>query len=169
MTGCGPGMQSVYEGNVRFEHCYRLDLDPNVAPTHRKACWEQWVTTYSYGQTRDKLEYAKRRIRYLNAGQTAAEPLDLRDPQIRAATDPDTPVNIHAPPPSVEGTSAPQPATTAALAPTTEPPRVPGRACTDACTTALTRCLAPCTNTPTAPTCATCPQDYGVCVRRCYE
>ena len=26
-AACGPSVQSIHEGNVRFEHCYRLDLE----------------------------------------------------------------------------------------------------------------------------------------------
>src|SRR5687768_4415792 len=37
---CGPSVQSIHEGSVRFEHCYRLDLDLDIAPGHREACWK---------------------------------------------------------------------------------------------------------------------------------
>ena len=75
--GCGPSVQSIREGNIRFEHCYRLDLDQNIARTHRLTCWRQWVDSYAYGQTRDKIEYARRRARYLAAGSGGATRLDL--------------------------------------------------------------------------------------------
>jgi hypothetical protein len=42
-AGCGPSVQSIYEGDVRFEHCYRLDLELDVAPSHRQACWTSWL------------------------------------------------------------------------------------------------------------------------------
>src|SRR5664279_5049259 len=60
---CGPSVQSINEGNVRFEHCYRLDLEVDAAPTHREACWKEWLGLYTYGQPRDRIEYARKRAR----------------------------------------------------------------------------------------------------------
>src|SRR3954466_12347873 len=54
-ASCGPSVQSIYEGDVRFEHCYRLDLELDVATTHRQACWTTWLDRYTYGQSRDRL------------------------------------------------------------------------------------------------------------------
>src|SRR5882724_8076406 len=65
---CGPSVQSIYEGNVRFEHCYRLDLEVDAAPTHREACWKEWLGMYTYGQPRDRIEYARRRARASSTG-----------------------------------------------------------------------------------------------------
>ena len=75
-------MQSIYEGDVRFEHCYRLDLDLNIAPTHREACWKQWLTSYTYGQARDRIEYARRRVRAFASG-------DVTRPSLEASSEPD--------------------------------------------------------------------------------
>ena len=83
-SGCGPSVQSIHEGTVRFEHCYRLDLDPAIAPTHRLACWRDWSQVHAYGQTRDRIEYARRRIRVLAAGER--ETLQL---QVGSATGPE--------------------------------------------------------------------------------
>ena len=83
-VGCGPSVQSIYEGNVRFEHCYRLDIDPHIAPTHREACWREWKQTYTYGQTRDRVEYAERRIRALASGDDRRPVLDTRPDIIKA-------------------------------------------------------------------------------------
>src|SRR4051812_7439067 len=72
ITGaCGPSVQSIYEGNVRFEHCYRLDLEVDTAPTHRRACWSEWLNLYTYGQPRDRIEYARRRLHSFTNGDTA--------------------------------------------------------------------------------------------------
>jgi len=60
---CGPSVQSIHEGGVRFEHCYRLDLDEEVTPGHREACWKEWLASYTYGQSADRIDYARRRIR----------------------------------------------------------------------------------------------------------
>lgn len=37
-SSCGPSVQSIYEGNVRFEHCYRLDLDTSDIPLLAVRC-----------------------------------------------------------------------------------------------------------------------------------
>jgi hypothetical protein len=105
VTGCGPSVQFIYEGNIRFEHCYRLDLDEHIAPSHRRACWVEWVDQYSKGQTRDRLEYAKRRIEAFNTGDGAAMSLRLLEPSDggppAAAVDPNpVPTSVHAPPPA---------------------------------------------------------------------
>lgn len=75
--GCGPSVQSIYEGDVRFEHCYRLDLELDVASSHRQACWTNWLNRYTYGQTRDRLEYARRRVRSFAGGDTARPTLNI--------------------------------------------------------------------------------------------
>lgn len=69
-TACGASYQSVYEGDVRFEHCYRLDAEPNVSPQARLACWSDWAASHTAGQTRDRVEYALGRERALRIGDT---------------------------------------------------------------------------------------------------
>lgn len=64
--GCGPSVQAVYEGDVRFEHCMALDSDPTVKPRYRRACWVEWIAFYTYGQTRDRVVHAQFRIRQLS-------------------------------------------------------------------------------------------------------
>lgn len=67
VPGCGASYQAIYEGEVRFEHCYRLDEDPEIPLTQRRECWREWTKFYTFGQTRDRLEYALRRQRELTA------------------------------------------------------------------------------------------------------
>src|SRR6187402_3892420 len=69
-TGCGPSFEAIQEGDLRFVHCDRLDLDPNIAPSHRLHCWREWRRMYTYGQTRDRVEYAQRRIAEVVSGDT---------------------------------------------------------------------------------------------------
>ena len=69
---CGASYHSVYEGDVRFEHCYRLDSDGSVAAKARLACWSDWTTARTGGQTRDRVEYALARERTLLAGDERA-------------------------------------------------------------------------------------------------
>jgi hypothetical protein len=171
-TACGPSMQSLYEGDVRFEHCYRLDLDRETAPSHRHACWEQWVQTYSYGQSRDKIEYAKRRLRYLEAGETSPPELNVTSTSQANGSAPTSTAahtDVHTPPPSVAPQEpAKQPASAAALVPRRQA-GLPGQACARDCAGVFRDCLAPCAQ-PTAsdPTrCNGCEQDYGRCMQRC--
>jgi len=65
--GCGASYQSMYEGEVRFEHCYRLDAESKVPSMQRHECWREWNQFYTYGQSRDRIEYARRRERELGA------------------------------------------------------------------------------------------------------
>ncbi len=58
---CGASIQSMYESDVRFEHCMALDARADVDPSQRRACWEEWVSFYTFGQTRDRIEYARGR------------------------------------------------------------------------------------------------------------
>lgn len=93
-VGCGASYQSIYEGEVRFEHCHRLDEEPEIPLTQRRECWREWTKFYTYGQTRDRLEYALRRQRELTA--------KIENPNADIANAPDDPTNtnVAAPPPT---------------------------------------------------------------------
>ena len=67
-SACGPSFEVLAEGDLRFVHCDRLDLDPKIAPSHRLHCWREWRRMYTYGQTRDRVEYAQRRIAEVVSG-----------------------------------------------------------------------------------------------------
>jgi len=175
VCACGPSVQSIYEGNVRFEHCYRLDLDREIAPSHREACWREWSETYAYGQTRDRIEYARRRLRYLAAGETSPPSLDLSRVGPAASVSRETtlaPLDVRAPPPTLEGPPAPTaPAAPEVPASAQVEPRLPGEACMKACATHFATCTEPCRGRAAeAPSrCVDCEGDYGRCVRRCFE
>ena len=66
-SGCGASINAVYEGDVRFEHCMALDSRTDVKPTIRRACWQEWVKFYTFGQTRDRVEYALLRRNQLSS------------------------------------------------------------------------------------------------------
>ena len=66
VASCGASIQAVYEGDVRFEHCMALDSQPDVKPHIRRACWREWISFYTYGQTRDRVRHAQKRIRQLS-------------------------------------------------------------------------------------------------------
>lgn len=139
---CGPSIQPIHEGGVRFEHCYRLDLDPKIAPSHRHACWKQWLEVYSYGQSRDRLEYSRRRVRDLEAGDPNPPQLHLDQIEEREARQfymaTPAPTSVHAPPPPV---ATPTEATE---------PLAPGDACVVSCRTARNACLNRCEQQPGA-------------------
>lgn len=144
--GCGPSIQPIHEGGVRFEHCYRLDLDPKIAPPHRHACWKQWLEVYSYGQSRDRIEYSRRRVRDLEAGDPNPPQLNLDQAEAREARQfymaTPAPTSVHAPPPPV---ATPEP--TEALA--------PGDVCVANCRTTRAQCFARCGQPPDGPPAAT--------------
>jgi len=151
LLGCGPSIQPIHEGSVRFEHCYRLDLDPRIAPAHRHACWKQWLEVYSYGQSRDRVEHSRHRIANLEAGDPNPPKLNLELEEARAArqfymatpapTDVATPAptDVYAPPPAM---ATP---TKAEMAP------APGDTCVVNCQTARTACLTRCETSTSKP------------------
>lgn len=65
-AGCGPSFQAIYEGDVRFEHCYALDENSSVALRQKSDCWTDWLQHYTYGQTRDRVVYATARARAMS-------------------------------------------------------------------------------------------------------
>ena len=73
---CGPSFEAIQEGDLRFAHCDRLDVDPGITASHRLHCWREWRRVYTYGQTRDRVEYAQRRIAEVVSGDTDP-PFDL--------------------------------------------------------------------------------------------
>jgi len=149
--GCGPSIQPIHEGGVRFEHCYRLDLDPKIAPPHRHACWKQWLEVYSYGQSRDRIEYSRRRVHDLEAGDPNPPQLNLDQAEAREARQfymaTPAPTSVHAPPPPV---ATPEPSE----------PLAPGDACVASCRTARAQCFTRCgqpADNETTPSPATAP------------
>jgi hypothetical protein len=141
--GCGPNVQMIYEGNVRFEHCYRLDLDSSIAPSHRRACWQDWLARHTYGQTGDRLAHARQRLTELNHGAQATLPiLDDAGVQQRQASAPvPMPTNIHsAPPPKAPEAQPVAVATTVSAAPSALPP---DWGCLENCRKQWQTCAAP--------------------------
>lgn len=67
-TACGASYQRIYEGDVRFEHCYRLDADPTATRDDRLACWSGWTFAHTVGQNNDRVSYARRRESALRSG-----------------------------------------------------------------------------------------------------
>jgi hypothetical protein len=170
-AGCGPSVQAVHEGNVRFEHCHRLDLDPKIAPSHRLTCWQQWNTMYSYGQSRDRLEYARRRVRSLSTGESSAMrlhlgPADNRKPQPDDAVGAPAPTSAHAPPPPMAAKpEAERPERDAG--PPVEAGAPPFAACFQDCAAGWQVCRGRCAGNDAGPSCVGCRPDYRSCIERC--
>lgn len=148
VLACGPGFQAVYEGNSRFEHCYGLEETPQATMREKADCWRDWSDHYTYGQTRDRIQYAI--VRYVALSQAPNVPTDEAlmmaapgvTPRVSTITAP-APSSAFAPPPKVldvDGGSgyvgvAPPPsaagtAATAVASPT--PPKAPAVGAKDA-------------------------------------
>lgn len=176
-SGCGPSVQSIYEGSVRFEHCYRLDLEQDVATTHRQACWTTWLDRYTYGQSRDRLEYARRRVRafatgdvdrpVLRVGQTQAE--DTRQFYLVVPA----PTSVHASPPPIATRThiIEEPAPTTPADGVTSEKATPAEDCATACRSAFSSCNQACDPAAAVKSaaCRSCDPDYKKCMQRCFE
>jgi hypothetical protein len=169
-------MQSVNEGSVRFEHCYRLDLDENIGSQHRKACWDEWSRRYTYGQSRDRIEYARRRLRSLAMGDPQRPRLNIelehRPEERQFYLSVPAPTSAHAPPPPIATRHYDR-----SGSPPDSSPRAPGDTCADSCRTDRARCLVDCVadagTDASAPDggaeCPQCDADYKRCMGRCFR
>lgn len=190
-VGCGPNVQMIYEGNVRFEHCYRLDLDASIAPSHRRACWQDWLARHTYGQTGDRLAHARQRLDELSRGDQATLPL-LEDAGVeqRQVTAPvPMPTNIHSAPPPKAPEAKPVLAPVIASAPAKQ--MLPESECARGCQAAWEKCSPSCDDASAGSsaahagdltgdagladpksqkaTCTVCTRTYRSCMRRCFR
>jgi len=184
-TACGPSFQVVYEGDSRFEHCYALDENPNVLMQQKGECWSDWIRHYTYGQTRDRVEFAV--VRYRAIMRAGTLPTD--EAVMGAAPGEGTKgVSLAAPAPTSAFASPPKtideevaparsaPAPAAALPPvarepaaTSGPPvpasQPPGAACVDDCTQKWQSCHGSCAGA----TCKACDKTYARCAGACFK
>jgi hypothetical protein len=171
-VSCGASIQAVYEGNVRFEHCMALDSRNDVKPTIRRACWEEWVKFYTFGQTRDRVEYARLRRQQL-IGASDFDEGDWQPAKRTGEAAVPEPTSVAAPPPMMlnqsdggaaiadGGRDGSAPSTSAT--PDTKPP-VNGE-CTAACESEWTLCQRDCRT----PNCEkVCQGKYKKCMKRCF-
>lgn len=169
-TACGASLNAVYEGDVRFEHCMALDSRPDVKPTIRRACWEEWVRFYTFGQTRDRIEYATLRQKQLSKASDFDEG-EWVPPTTRNASAVPEPTSALAPPPMmlVADAGAPAdaeapPSDAAAQAPPEEK-QPPASDCTAACEESWAFCRQECKS----PACEKgCAGKYKRCMRSCF-
>ncbi|MBK8252149.1 MAG: hypothetical protein IPK82_05710 [Polyangiaceae bacterium] len=158
VTACGASINAVYESDVRFEHCMALDEEPSERHTARKECWDEWVEYYTFGQTRDRVEYAQRRRRQLNGSNAHGDVASVADPP-RAVPEPTT---VSAPPPMmIADASAPPPVDSGAA----DAGELPGATCAAACTEAWPTCKKGCSNAACEKACTV---KFKTCMRRCY-
>lgn len=181
VSACGPSFEVLAEGDLRFVHCDRLDLDPKIAPSHRLHCWREWRRMYTYGQTRDRVEYAQRRIAEVVSGDTnppfqlpsgvATNPRHTLRPKLDAAAI--APAATVAVVPSAA--AAPVPASAAAsltaAAGTAEasakPPSAEELACRGRCEEANAACAPGCETRPTG--CKPCERPLEACLGDCKD
>jgi hypothetical protein len=170
---CGASVQSINEGNVRFEHCYRLDLDRNIAPSHRLGCWKQWTETFAYGQTRDRVEHARERIRHLSAGETSPPGLNLEGAKNGDAAPADpaeapAPTSLHAPPPPTA--PAPEPTAEEDAGPEADSVPKPEAECAADCDDDWQACRRDCSGETSGggDLCDQCEPDYRACMAGCF-
>ncbi len=170
LSACGASIHALYEGDVRFEHCMAFDDRAEVKDTIRTACWDEWLKFYTFGQTRDRIEYAKLRTRQLRGGSDFADETLLASESQPSLAVPE-PTSAMAPPPMMmvvdAGTSAPPP-------PPDDKPLPPGSACSAACVKSWTKCkkecVTPvCNRQPCISRCEdSCQQEYSECMRNCF-
>jgi hypothetical protein len=172
-AGCSLTYQSVYEGDVRFEHCYRLDEERRVPIGDKLTCWREWSRKYTYGQTRDRIEYALARQRVLDQAQAAGErtaPPGATSTALASNASPQ-PTNAFAPPPPTMTRDAgvdadPRPAVAALVEPAAAPlPSAPGASCGGNCGKAWVQCGGQCKSGSCQ---AGCDDRYKSCMRACF-
>lgn len=162
-AACGPSFQAVYEGDVRFEHCYALDQGPSSADV-KKECWRGWLHDYTFGQSRDRVEYAGTRFSELSLNPSLpSEDREPKHPRIQAAP---MPTNAFAPPPSTAERVAADPSAAPAPAPTpVVTARAPGEECAEGCSGYWKTCKGSCKGAG----CDACDKAYRQCATGCFK
>jgi hypothetical protein len=171
----------MYEGDVHFEHCYALD-EGSASVDAKKECWRDWLHGYTYGQSRDRVEYGGTRYSQLSLDPTLPSE-DVNDPSGRSSRRTvagPVPTSAFAPPPNVmEGHGqatpgamfAPPPnvveghasATAVAIVPVSA--HAPGSDCAESCAQRWTRCRAACRD----GACDVCDGTYRGCMPGCFR
>lgn len=174
-VGCGPSFAAVHEGESRFEHCYALDENPNETLEKKAACWSDWAQRHTYGQTRDRVQYAVQRHRALSRvpvlptdeAMMGAAPGEGVQPQHVAAP---APTSAFAPPPKTleaDGGSDAAPGArlpeSGVAVPVSAPPKSMAVACAYDCESTWTGCRSGCDK----KRCDECDRTYKTCLRKC--
>jgi hypothetical protein len=160
----------VYECDVHFEHCYALDQSPGPVDA-KKACWRDWLHGYTYGQPRDRVEYAATRFSELSLDPTLPRE-DVARPHRRVAAP--MPTSAFAPPPNVVDGHAPPAAVPAQAASASATPaaairevalHAPGSDCAMACGEHWSTCRDSCKD----GACDGCDRAYRACMPECFR
>jgi hypothetical protein len=182
---CGPSFQAIYEGNSRFERCYALEENPQASMRAKADCWREWSDQYTYGQNRDRIQYAI--ARYVALSQAPNIPTDEAlmmaapgmTPRVSTITAP-TPTDAFKPPPKVldEDPDSGTPLRRSEIPKVLEsfdladgggvaaPP--PGADCAAACEASLMACRGDCGAEASAK-CAGCDRIYTRCMKVCFR
>lgn len=171
-TACSLTYQSLYEGDVRFEHCYRLDEEKQVPIAEKQRCWHDWTQKDTYGQARDRIEYALARERALGQAQASGEVSGSRGFVFPNGTIwAPQPTSAFVPPPQIMSRDAGVPDATVAsgVASFTEqasgPLVAPGASCGVACSKVWNHCGEFCRANPCQ---SACDDRYKSCMRACF-
>jgi hypothetical protein len=156
MAACGPSFQAVYECDVHFEHCYALD-ESNASVDAKKECWRDWLHGYTYGQSRDRVEYGGTRFSQLSLDPTLPSE-DVSSSQSKHTVAGPVPTSAFAPPPNVIDGHAGTTAVASAA-------HAPGADCSDGCAQRWTACRSQCTQSG----CDACDQSYRSCMPGCFR
>jgi hypothetical protein len=188
-VACGPSFQAVYEGNAHFEHCYALEENPQRSMPEKAACWKDWSEHYTYGQTRDRINYAAARYSALSAANVPTDEALMmaapgETPRQLTITAP-APTNAFAPPPKTldhAGASLPGAQQTARDLPVlyadagsdlAAPAPLPSASCAETCSGKFRTCGGPgCESDAGAPkgqSCGACQRTYRACMRDCFR
>jgi hypothetical protein len=166
-ASCGASIQAVYEGDVRFEHCMALDSRADVKPAIPAACWEEWLKFYTFGQTRDRLDYARLRDKQLSVASEFTE--SSAAPRKSGPSAVPDPTSVLAPPPMLLTTDGGAPYGSALEAgvadAAAEASAPPGAECAAECEQTWSSCKKECKAAPCEKACTT---KYKRCMKRCF-
>lgn len=181
---CGPSFQAIYEGDKRFEHCYALDDSPSAPMQEKANCWRDWMQNYTYGQTRDRVEYAAVRQRALS--RVPSLPTDEAIMEAAPGMTPNSgvaapaPTSAFAPPPQMMSgqdagapggqarvASAPDPAPSVVFVAPASSVQPPSSGCQDACSRGWDACKGK-SDSKDAKADA-CNKTYKTCMRACFR
>lgn len=185
--GCGPSFQAVHDGEARFEHCYAIDETPSLPLEKKAECWNDWIKHYTYGQTRDRVQYAGERYQALSRvpGLPTDEAMMSAAPGEGVSTHTvaaPSPTNAFAPPPktsdnnegvdagpttgaNANGNSGSSSSSGSAGQKPVKPapaPQSPVASCASECETIWTSCRGSCTKA-----CDECDRAYKACLKKC--
>ncbi len=167
VLACGPSFQAVYECDVRFEHCYALDQEVTAPDAAKKTCWRDWLHGYTYGQPRDRVEYAATRFSELSLDPTLPK-VEAESPRHVHAMAVPAPTNAFAPPPNLADRGPPPEGSASAAAParsaTPVAAHAPGEECAESCASYWSACHKTCKD----GACDACDKAYRLCVPACF-